>query len=883
MDLLAEYRILTIPRVEGNEIDARLFDLIAGQRAFWSHVALHLVRDCGIAAEYRVVNHRETSVSLRFHGVMTEEAERRLAQAEAMLPAGYGWRKMQPDASLDDCALRVARVVRRLEFVDLPVASSDLRRGDDGATTFLGVAASDARTRRLPNLDTHPDELMSERFCLPLPGPVDPVKPRLKALFQELQRAAPLIISICLHPLAAGERIENQTLALGFKRFLDPFAGQLASAGFDDVQSLRSAFDRFSLPPGYLAHASLRVAGLDDGAVVGLANMLAASFGGFRAFQVLPPSRDVPGTQLYRPDMDVPGLWTTTQRERQRNVLQRQLEEAGIAPIEAIEEVDFLLRLPHLFTLQEAEELVRLPSADEEGIPGVESQLIPPFVVPNLAFQPVVGQDGQLTPPPANRVRLGLVRRPGALHANEAEPLEGAAWHSIDPGDLTKHAFIVGGTGSGKTKSTLFLAREMARLRIPFMVIEPVKTEYYQELAGKVPYLKRKNFEGDADGDPGEDFLGFDPIRVPEGISVARHASYLKSCFEAAFPMEPVLALLMEKALVEYYTLPPSAGGCGYRKFARGGPHLGRVEATRGRPARIFPSFATLQDFVLGPFVEKEFSGGGAAGPGRAGEMRDIFRRRFENLSSGILGSSFERADSTYRLSAARNGGTARPEHYDLLRTQLFRGPVIVELDAIPDASQKALAMAFLMSYLFEYRQAEDLKAREAGGKLPPGLRHFVIVEEAHRLLSQSAGSGGQAGDVVGQSSQAKSVGLFVDMLAEIRAFGQGLAIVEQIPSKIVSEAVKNTNLKIMLRLPAADDRKYLGEAMSFSEAQQRYVTGLKVDKPSDSATGAVNFVLFEEGVEHPLLLSLPLPRTQKGRPAEHWLYDEFFDERRKP
>lgn len=144
----------------------------------------------------------------------------------------------------------------------------------------------------------------------------------------------------------------------------------------------------------------------------------------------------------------------------------------------------------------------------------------------------------------------------------------------------------------------------------------------------------------------------------------------------------------------------------------------------------------------------------------------------------------------------------------------------------------------------------------------------MMIVEEAHRVLSASAMRGSNRGESVGEDLKAKAVGLFVDMLAKIRAFGQGLAIVEQIPTKIVPEAVKNTNLKIMLRLTSKDDRDYLGEAMSFTEAQKRFVTNLKVEKGE-----AINFVIFEEGVDQPLMLSLPPPRE----PKENWLYDEFF------
>ena len=40
--------------------------------------------------------------------------------------------------------------------------------------------------------------------------------------------------------------------------------------------------------------------------------------------------------------------------------------------------------------------------------------------------------------------------------------------------------------------------------------------------------------------------------------------------------------------------------------------------------------------------------------------------------------------------------------------------------------------------------------------------------------------------------------------------------IVEQVPGKLVEDAYKNTNLKIMHRLPAEEDRKVLGSAMTF-------------------------------------------------------------------
>lgn len=141
--------------------------------------------------------------------------------------------------------------------------------------------------------------------------------------------------------------------------------------------------------------------------------------------------------------------------------------------------------------------------------------------------------------------------------------------------DLTKHAFFVGSTGSGKTVTTLFLVRELARLKVPFLIIEPVKTEYFQQVRD-IPEvsLRRVRLEGTADEEEVEDFLAFDPMRLQAGVSVARHASYLKSCFEAAFPSPPESAesMILEAGIRSYYTEPRSKLGCGLKIFSRGGP-----------------------------------------------------------------------------------------------------------------------------------------------------------------------------------------------------------------------------------------------------------------------------------------------------------------------
>src|SRR5262249_25821939 len=119
----------------------------------------------------------------------------------------------------------------------------------------------------------------------------------------------------------------------------------------------------------------------------------------------------------------------------------------------------------------------------------------------------------------------------------------------------------------------------------------------------------------------------------------------------------------------------------------------------------------------------------------------------------------------------------------------------------------------------------------------------------AHRVLRA-----GQEGRASGHA-----VELFAAMLAEIRAYGEGLVIAEQIPAKLAADVVKNTALKVMHRLPAADDRELTGAAMNLDGAQSRQVVSLK---PGVAA-------VFADGMDRPIRVRVPFGGgAEWARPA---------------
>jgi hypothetical protein len=132
----------------------------------------------------------------------------------------------------------------------------------------------------------------------------------------------------------------------------------------------------------------------------------------------------------------------------------------------------------------------------------------------------------------------------------------------------------------------------------------------------------------------------------------------------------------------------------------------------------------------------------------------------------------------------------------------------VVELAELGgDPKEQALVMALLVNQLIEYCSVN----RRAGG----GLAHATVIEEAHRLLAAPQKDGGEPRRA---DAQAEAARLFANALSEVRKLGESIWIIEQIPTRLIEDAIKNTNLKILHRLPDRDDREILGAAMHFND-----------------------------------------------------------------
>jgi len=192
----------------------------------------------------------------------------------------------------------------------------------------------------------------------------------------------------------------------------------------------------------------------------------------------------------------------------------------------------------------------------------------------------------------------------------------------------------------------------------------------------------------------------------------------------------------------------------------------------------------------------------------------------------------------TVRIASLRLGTTGRflQGGHPLDFTRLLGRNVVLEIEDAGDDRDKAFLMGTVL-----IRLTEHLRMRQrAEGATAPRLRHLPVFEEAHRLLRQPAGASGGAA--------AHAVEMFAGLLAEIRAYGEGLIIAEQIPAKLIPDVIKNTAVKIVHRLPAADDRQVVGATMNLTEDQSAYLVTLA---PGEAA-------VFTDGMDFPVLTRMP-------------------------
>ncbi len=421
-------------------------------------------------------------------------------------------------------------------------------------------------------------------------------------------------------------------------------------------------------------------------------------------------------------------------------------------------------RLRYLTDARGAATLFRFPVAVKGGIAGiVVRQPSPDFA--------------------SGEKRLGLLA--DELHLGN---FQGGGLVKLPVKAFTRHGLIAGLPGSGKTNTCLYLLDQLWRQhRVPFMVIEPAKSEY-RGLVRQPGYEDLLIFTlGDETTAP----FRLNPFELLPGVRVESHLEQLNVAINAVMPQFGVLPSIIEEALEAVY----DHHGWQLTDRAGAGPD----------PDRLFP---TLADFYREAVRVAE-------GRGYQGELRD-------NITAAVKGriGTLLRGSKGFMFNCRRS----------LPLAHLLNRPVILEMDALGDDA-KGQAIMFLLILLREYRRSQAEADPDQGNR----LRHLLLIEEAHRVMENVTSTGPSE---VAADTRAKAVRAITDFLVEMRAYGQGMLIAEQSPEKLAPDAVRNTNLKIAHMLPGRQDREALAAAMIMDQQQELYMGKLRVGQAAVFMTG---------------------------------------------
>ena len=336
---------------------------------------------------------------------------------------------------------------------------------------------------------------------------------------------------------------------------------------------------------------------------------------------------------------------------------------------------------------------------------------------------------------------------------------------------LPKHAFISGVPGSGKTNTMHHITSSLWKDHgIPFLVLEPAKQEY-RALANDPDMEGLYLFSPNADMSfP----LHINPFEMPKGTLVAEHIRRLCSVFEGAFPLEPPMPFLLDTAIEAVY-----------RELGWIPEHVytGTEAVKNGTAKRPLPTMSMLYHRL-----EQELKTTNYSDEVR-GNLESALKVRIGSLLRREMGDVFDVPESTFT-----------PEKW-------LEVPAIIELESMGTGPANFLTL-MLCSLI-----RETLKVNPHSDK---DVRHVIFIEEAHNLI------GPESEEQTGADADPKraATAFVVKMLAEVRALKEGIVIADQLPTVMAQEVLKNTGLKVGLRITSADDRALLGSTMAASALQ---------------------------------------------------------------
>lgn len=336
---------------------------------------------------------------------------------------------------------------------------------------------------------------------------------------------------------------------------------------------------------------------------------------------------------------------------------------------------------------------------------------------------------------------------------------------AISENDLNAHTLVAGLTGMGKSTTIREILRKIS---VPFLIIEPAKSEY------RNMSIDDKNIRVYTAGDENVLPLRLNPFEVSAGDTLHSHIDAIAAILNAAFPMEGPMSALIEQGLVKAYQC------AGWDVTIGKAPDNGAI-----------PTMDSFYDALSETIEEQKFQGDYGA------NIKSALLTRINSLRIGPRGRLFN-SEMPFNVE------------------NLLSEPTVIEMKKVGNDETKAFLSGLILLRIYKY-----LEMRGSSNK----LCNLLVIEEAHRMFRRAESNNNS---LVGNNTTHHAVEIFENIMAEVRAYGLGIVIAEQLPLRLSDGAVKNTNLKIIHRLGALEDAILMGGSMGLNANDSSFICRMK-------------------------------------------------------
>ncbi len=327
--------------------------------------------------------------------------------------------------------------------------------------------------------------------------------------------------------------------------------------------------------------------------------------------------------------------------------------------------------------------------------------------------------------------------------------------------ECSKHLFISGTTGSGKSNFCYRLLSVLREHAINFLVIEPAKGEYINVFGG------RSDVNVFGTNKRQCDILSINPFSFPKEIHILEHMDRIIEVFNASWPMYAAMPAILKESIEKAYE--------------NYGWNLEESFCIQDPPK--FPTFADLLTTLPEILKQTEYS------KEVQGNYIGSLVTRVKSMTNGICGQIFCSKETP--------------------SVKLYNDNAIVDISRIGSSETKSLIMGLLVIKLQEHRQCEKEGMNQK-------LKHVTLLEEAHHLLRATS----MNQSMEGSNLRGMSVEILTNAIAEMRTYGESFIIADQSPTIMDQSVVRNTSTKVIFRLPEENDRQIVGKAISLHQDQ---------------------------------------------------------------